>query len=91
MSIRNGALRRGHEWGFAAPECLREYLDAPCHYCGGVVKNRIALDRISSDEGYVPGNVVSCCWTCNRCKVDMDVDEWVAHMERVLNHLRGTS
>ena len=87
--IRKGAVRRGYVWGFQAPEDLIEYLDAPCHYCGGGVKTRLALDRLDSAVGYVPGNVVSCCWTCNRCKVDMTVDEWLSHMRKVLEHLES--
>jgi len=87
--IRKGALRRGHRWGFKSPEGLRGYLDAPCHYCGGEVETRLALDRIDSMKGYTPGNVVSCCWRCNRCKVDLSTDEWYAHMEKILAHRKG--
>ena len=89
--MRFGARKREIEWGFDHPEDprLRDLYDAPCHYCGGDVSNRIALDRVDSTKGYVPGNVVQCCPTCNMMKMRLSVDEWVAHMERVLNHLRS--
>jgi hypothetical protein len=87
--IRHGAKARGHEWGFDDREDLRKFYDTPCHYCGGEVEQRLALDRIDNAKGYIPGNVVQCCWTCNRAKATHSVDEWVAHMQRVVNHLRG--
>lgn len=88
-SMRGGAKARGYEWGFNTPKDLREFLDTPCHYCGGEVKSRIALDRVDNDKGYIPGNVVQCCLTCNRMKMSHSVDEWVAHMRKVLEHLES--
>jgi len=89
--MRFGARKREIEWGFDDQEDLRDLYDTPCHYCDGEVKSRIALDRVDSTKGYVPGNVVQCCSTCNVMKMRLSVDEWVDHMERVLSHLRGTS
>ena len=86
---RTSAKRRKIEWGFDDLESLREYLDTPCHYCGGNVSTRLALDRVDSAEGYFPGNVVQCCWKCNTMKSTHSVDEWVDHMERVLSHLQA--
>lgn len=89
--IRGASKRRGIEWGFDDREDLRDLYDTPCHYCGGEVIHRLGIDRLDSDRGYVPGNVVQCCGICNSMKATHSVDEWVAHMERVLSHLRGTS
>jgi len=86
-SIKAGADKRGLEWGFDDREDLREFWDTPCHYCGGEVTQRLGLDRVDSAKGYIPGNVVQCCLNCNRMKSDHSVDEWVAHMEKVLEHL----
>ena len=85
--IQRSSRERGIEWGYDNPEDLREFWDAPCHYCGGEVEQHLGLDRIENDKGYIPGNVVQCCWTCNRMKWEHSVDEWVAHMRRVLEHL----
>lgn len=84
--IRNGAKRVGHKWGFKSPEDLREFYDKPCHYCGGEVHTRLALDRVDSAKGYIPSNVVQCCSTCNLMKLDHSIDEWFAHMEKILAH-----
>ena len=82
---REEAKKRGLEWAFA-PEDLHEFYDAPCHYCGGEVSHRLGLDRVDNDKGYVAGNVVQCCAVCNRMKSDHSVDEWRAHMEKILAH-----
>lgn len=41
------------------------------------------IDRIDSDEGYLPENCVPCCWTCNRAKKDMSHHEFVEWLRRV--------
>jgi hypothetical protein len=90
-NIRANAKCRGIPWGFTSNQDprLREFYDAPCHYCGGEVIHRLGIDRVDPAQGYVPGNVVQCCGICNAMKLTHSVDEWVAHMERVLSHLRG--
>jgi len=89
LRIQRSSRKRGIEWGYDNPEDLREFWDAPCHYCGGEVEQRLGLDRIDNDKGYIPGNVVQCCLTCNHMKRSHSVDEWVAHMRKVLEHLES--
>jgi hypothetical protein len=89
LRIQRSSHERGIEWGFDNPEDLREFWDAPCHYCGGEVEQRLGLDRIENDKGYIPGNVVQCCLTCNHMKRSHPVDEWVSHMKKVLEHLEA--
>ena len=87
LRIQKSSRERGIEWGFDNPEDLREFWDTPCHYCGGEVEQRLGLDRVDNDKGYIPDNVVQCCTTCNHMKRSHSVDEWTAHMEKVLEHL----
>lgn len=65
----------------------------PCHYCGappdheysiGYVGN--GLDRVDSSQGYTIDNVVPCCPACNSMKNDMDYDEFLAHVKRIVSH-----
>jgi hypothetical protein len=44
------------------------------------------IDRIDSTKGYIPGNVVPCCWVCNRMKGTLPVDEFFALLERIREH-----
>ena len=89
MRIQKSSRKRGFEWGFDNPKDLREFWDTPCHYCGGEVEQRLGLDRVDNAKGYVPGNVVQCCLTCNQMKATHSVDEWVSHMKKVLEHLEA--
>jgi hypothetical protein len=73
---------------------FRDIICQKCVYCGEPPKKykdeyeRNGIDRIDSKKGYVIGNVVSCCETCNRAKLDnaqKDFFEWV---NKVYNHLK---
>lgn len=68
----------------------------PCTYCGvnpykeftGTNKGSSAylyngLDRVNNSEGYVVGNVVSCCQICNQAKHSLSIEqfkEWIARV-----------
>lgn len=67
-----------------------------CSYCGTVGSNTCkgawdvlkynGIDRVDSSKGYVPGNVVSCCATCNRMKLDHTVADFKAQIIRIHKH-----
>jgi len=44
------------------------------------------IDRINSSFGYIDGNVVACCTTCNFAKQDMDVNIFFDWVNRIYNH-----
>jgi len=56
----------------------------------GVVLEYNGLDRIDPDGGYTLENVVPCCATCNRAKLDYSQDEFYTWVTRVANHIRNT-
>lgn len=70
-----------------------EHTGLPCHYCGcpatlskirklsGLLRS--GLDRVNNKIGYVLGNVVSCCATCNRFKGQLSPAEFLAWVHRV--------
>lgn len=61
----------------------------PCTYCGDT-QDAIALDRIDSNVGYEIHNLTRCCGTCNYMKRRHSVEEWLAHLEKVLRHMGRT-
>lgn len=68
-----------------------EISNQPCVYCGeysdtynGEPFN--GIDRIDSNLGYFIDNCVPCCATCNRMKMDLDVDDWMGKMKQIINH-----
>lgn len=69
----------------------------PCFYCGAepAFKKRptyasgvavTGIDRINSAKGYEPGNVISCCWVCNRAKGDMSAEDFGNWLEKAYLH-----
>jgi hypothetical protein len=48
---------------------------------GGFTHN--GIDRVDNQKGYIAGNVVSCCFNCNRAKMAMPIDEFVEWVDRL--------
>lgn len=46
-----------------------------------IVRN--GVDRVNNEVGYVPGNCVPCCATCNRAKACLNLDTWAEWIRRV--------
>lgn len=72
---------RGIEFSITKDEFLL-FWQKPCFYCDGAIET-VGLDRVDNARGYILGNVVSCCKTCNFSKHILDRDEFIAHCEKV--------
>ncbi len=96
-SYKRHAEDRGFIWGIS--DALFDALTSePCFYCGTAPANEHAtkdtngsfvyngIDRKNSSEGYIPENVVPCCAVCNRAKMAMTSEEFLAWVERVHHH-----
>ena len=58
---------------------VRDYSpEMDIHYSG--------LDRIDSEKGYIHGNVVPCCWECNKIKSALPLDVFLALIARIQKH-----
>lgn len=68
-----------------------------CYYCGAApaVRNKEkryqdykcnGLDRVDNDKGYIAGNVVACCPTCNQLKSNMSVSEFYTMVNSIYKH-----
>lgn len=75
---------------------FRSLTVAPCYYCGVKPRQRKkatassfgayeynGVDRMVNSHGYVAGNAVPCCGTCNRAKNSMDAMEFLEWVRRV--------
>lgn len=70
-----------------------------CYYCGveprQVTKDKGSngyytyngIDRVDNKDGYVLGNVVTCCEKCNRAKLQMSQKEFYSWIARAYEHL----
>lgn len=89
-SYKKSARDREIVWGISDDAAFRLFAQ-PCSYCetppdtfrkpnkqvnGGFWYS--GIDRVDNSIGYVPTNVVSCCWNCNRAKGKLSYDEFIA-------------
>lgn len=70
-----------------------------CNYCGPEPSTLTSLkicngqyihngvDRVDNSKGYIKGNVVSCCGTCNRMKMDRTQKEFLLYIKRIYENL----
>lgn len=82
-------------------ENFTKLINSNCHYCGiepylirsnktkSVTKALNGVDRIDSKKGYIEGNVVACCPTCNRAKMAMSLKEFKNWINRIYNHINN--
>jgi hypothetical protein len=94
---KDSAQKDGRPWQISDAR-FDELIHGNCHYCGeapsritkhkgcngGLVCN--GIDRLHSGAGYIEGNVVSCCYTCNLMKRILSPEVFIAHIRKVLNH-----
>lgn len=67
---KSTAKRSGVIFGLTFEE-YSQIISKPCYYCDGFFSKVTAgsgLDKLNPCEGYVVGNCVSCCDTCNTLK-----------------------
>lgn len=91
------AVKRGIEWRLS-PEEFLALVKKDCTYCNGAPREYKAkftkrgrtittvmngIDRLDSSLGYVSGNVVPCCGTCNKMKMAMDESVFMIHVLKI--------
>lgn len=79
------AKRRGFDWNIKK-EDYSYLVKSICHYCSGPLEAcGVGLDRIDNKKGYILGNIVPCCGTCNKIKGDrLTSEEMLVAMTAVL-------
>lgn len=89
-SYQNNARNKNRNFDLSEDDFV-EMTRQPCIYCGeysdtynGELFN--GIDRINSNLGYSIDNCVPCCATCNRMKMDLDVNDWVGKMKQIIYH-----
>lgn len=80
-----GAESRGYEFKLT-PQQFRHLIREPCSY--GVHRSeRVGLDRVNNDFGYLYENVVPCCRTCNIAKGSLKPKDFIEHFNIPHNQL----
>ena len=62
-------------------------VEKSCHYCNNQFENGCnGIDRLNSSIGYIIGNIVPCCKTCNIMKNTLTKDEFFKHLKDIYNY-----
>lgn len=67
---------------------FEEITSKPCYYCGDFSKGYNGIDRYDSKIGYIKENCVPCCEICNKMKLNYNINDWLSHMNKILNHMQ---
>jgi hypothetical protein len=97
-SYKASARARGLDFTLTR-ERVKDITKQNCYYCGAVPagisycrntksKEHSAyiyngMDRQDNNLGYVEGNCVPCCWTCNNMKSKFNTKEFIEHIRLI--------
>ena len=91
-SYKKNAANRGLEFLISDEECKALFKQA-CHYCGWLESNNFqgkydhnGIDRKNNKLGYIAGNVLPCCYVCNRAKNSMSYNMFIGWANRLSVH-----
>lgn len=97
LGYRRHAIDRGFEWNLSREEVM-SIIFKPCRYCDlppsnvkrtkDTIGNGLfysGIDRVDSSKSYNIDNVVPCCKTCNRAKLDSTLEEFTTWAIRLGN------
>ena len=97
QNYKKSAAQRGFAFALSDEE-MRDISSRECHYCGAP-PSRVSrrgchapyvyngIDRVDTERGYVPGNVVTCCFECNVMKGTLDVGKFLARVRAIAARL----
>jgi hypothetical protein len=74
-SYRSGSRLRNITFNISKQEFLR-FWNKPCFYCNHPIKG-IGLDRVNNSKGYSLDNLVPCCHSCNRMKMNTPQTDFI--------------
>lgn len=80
------ANKKNIEWGID-DEYAKAHFVCNCYYCGDPpsFENLNGIDRVDNSMGYIEGNIVPCCTTCNMRKGKMSEDEFINRCRKIVN------
>ena len=94
---KTGADKRGYDFTLTE-EQFKKLTSSNCYYCGGKPSNIYnkkgsngeyiynGIDRKDNNKGYTVENSVPCCYTCNRAKGTLTLQEFKDWVKRLCNN-----
>ena len=101
VHYRGHAREKNREFLLSYEE-FQKLCHSNCYYCGSEPEIRQqfiryskntelqplnGIDRIDSSKGYTLDNCVPCCMRCNQMKSDMNVSDFIDHVDKIYNYL----
>ena len=84
-TYKSSAKKRNHKFEFSLFDFATLILK-PCYYCGKKDGIYNGIDRLDNNKGYVKGNCVSCCKSCNYAKRNYPLEEFKENTDRRFLH-----
>jgi hypothetical protein len=81
LRYKSCAEKRNISWNLTEEE-FESFWQKSCHYCGDSIST-VGIDRRDNSRGYSLGNIVSCCWSCNKMKGILSHDEYLSRCKQV--------
>ena len=88
-TYQKGAIKRGLSFELDK-QTFAFLVHQPCYYCGRTeLRPHIlnGIDRSDNTQGYTVANCLSCCMECNRMKMAMSKDNFIALIRLIANNL----
>lgn len=92
---RNKAKERGLRFDISKDK-FRALIEENCVYCGSPPNNTRkgykgfyvynGIDRIDNTIGYIEGNIVTCCYTCNHAKGTKTIEEFIEWLNTLVGY-----
>jgi hypothetical protein len=87
---KRSASKSDREWSISKAQ-FKTLILSNCHYCGIEPRqkrhnNKIlynGIDRLDNTKGYIEGNCVACCGTCNWMKGKLSVGDFLSKINRI--------
>lgn len=86
FSYKKSAKQRNIIWNLSETQFF-EFWNKSCFYCGDDIET-IGIDRIDSSGAYTLDNCISCCTTCNKMKLNLPKDKFIAQIYKIVENLK---
>lgn len=96
------ARKRNYIWNLSKPE-FKTLISQKCYYCNRIPSSEICIsekrhleentlqyngiDRKDNGIGYVIENCVTCCFWCNRMKMNISYKDFIEHIKTICKNL----
>lgn len=70
-------------------ETFIKLVSSECRYCGSIIELEVnGIDRVDSSVGYIQDNIVTCCSSCNKMKMELSISAFESQIEKIYKYLK---